>query len=365
MAVIGDILKEPELNWKRIDDTDLRIKFEGSWARLASSVENYNKTAMGCRKGGLNSTCSFSFKGTGLNVIGMSATSYTDEIEITIDDTVETFSAKKDASPNVGQVLLYQKKDLENKIHNVTIKNIKASSNAATYDFRIDAFDIENGDFINSIGFPLPQPENGYQRIDDSDQKISFIGNWERYTDSSDYNGSSMRLSGKSIGSMCKFRFFGTSFILLGLTGKTYTDRIKIEVDGIEDYFSSVSPSNQYNAILYRKDNLPLDKHTVTITHVQNSSNINIYEFAIDAIDIENNGYLLGTEVYIPVNFNGVQVISSEYEKDSIIRKDYIGTLEECSLATLSVLENSNKVSNNSVKDINIRTVSDDKFILE
>lgn len=69
--------------------------------------------------------------------------------------------------------------------------------------------------------------------------------------------------------------------------------------------------------------------------------------------------------VKIPNEFNKVQITSQNYEDECVVRKDYIGTLEDCSLASIDVLETSNKVSNNEVKDYKIRTISDDKFILE
>lgn len=67
----------------------------------------------------------------------------------------------------------------------------------------------------------------------------------------------------------------------------------------------------------------------------------------------------------IPTNISEVQINSKDYVNDNILRKDYIGNLEESSLASIDILEISNKVSNNDIKSFNIRTNSDDKFILE
>lgn len=64
-------------------------------------------------------------------------------------------------------------------------------------------------------------------------------------------------------------------------------------------------------------------------------------------------------------NKNGLQLLSQTYDIDNVLRKDYIGNLEDCNIATYKILENINKVSNNEIKQTSIKTISEDKFILE
>ncbi len=43
-AKVGDVLKEPEPDWKRFDDTDSNIRYTGPWFHNSNTVGDSNNT---------------------------------------------------------------------------------------------------------------------------------------------------------------------------------------------------------------------------------------------------------------------------------------------------------------------------------
>lgn len=123
-AIIGDQLLKPEKGWKRYDDRNPLIKYIGSW-NIETGNSDYNKTQHFTTYGtqaAIDSYYSFNFKGTKLRIISPKWETSSSKIEVTIDgEILETYSAHN--TKRQRQTVIYEKVGLEDKIHEVIIKN--------------------------------------------------------------------------------------------------------------------------------------------------------------------------------------------------------------------------------------------------
>lgn len=134
MPSVGDRLIEPETGWKRYDDTHPAIKYNGSWTKVANATGNHLSTESYSNVTG--SSLSFKFKGKSLRIIGAFANIRSNNIEITIDNKVEYYNQYN--STTIRQVLLFEKLNLRDDEHLVTIKLIDSQF------IDIDAIDIDS-----------------------------------------------------------------------------------------------------------------------------------------------------------------------------------------------------------------------------
>ncbi|MFB7157412.1 Ig-like domain-containing protein [Lysinibacillus sp. NPDC056232] len=142
-AKIGDQLLKPEKGWKRYDDSNPIIKYIGSWD-IVSGHSDYNKTQHFTTyntQAAIDSYFTFNFKGTKLRIISPAWNTSSSNIEVIIDGKIiETYSAYSNKQQR--QTLIYEEVGLEDKIHEVVIKN------KTTKYLILDAIDID-GELIN------------------------------------------------------------------------------------------------------------------------------------------------------------------------------------------------------------------------
>ncbi|MFI8680063.1 hypothetical protein [Bacillus thuringiensis] len=268
---VGDVLKEPELGWKRFDDTDINIKYTGPWSRASGYTYYYNQSLSykSSEQGNENTKCEFTFSGTGIRVIsqyGSNQTFYRGSIKITIDGSAETYTI----SPKVAgtQILAYEKLNLLSGNHTVVIE---------AQDNIIDAIDILGGALLTTVkvGDVLKEPEPDWKRFDDMDSNINYTGDWMVHQSSSDiyYNNSIHMKSYSMPGTYgIQFTFSGTGLRLIAVKSGTTSFKgnlTKVTIDGVdagtfEMYESSINVL--YQCILFEKLNLAPGSHTVTIS---------------------------------------------------------------------------------------------------
>ncbi|WP_238916975.1 Ig-like domain-containing protein [Clostridium sp. YIM B02555] len=153
---------------------------------------------------------------------------------------------------------------------------------------------IENGSAVNAA-----ITADGWQRYDDTDKRLLYTKNIMGSISSVHYNGStSVIIPGESV----KFTFYGTKLrvVCAEWSNKSTKNVIKID-DNISDTFSSYhSNSGSVSQIVtYEKENLPKAFHKVTITVPNDEVNKNL---ELDAIDIDNTGYLIGNNESITLD---------------------------------------------------------------
>ncbi|HDR7363255.1 hypothetical protein [Bacillus toyonensis] len=166
-AKVGDVLKEPEPDWKRFDDTDSNIRYTGPWFHNSNAVGDSNNTLSykNSDHGTEPTKCEFVFSGKGIRIISkyINSTSYRDSIKITIDGSSETYTLSPKSV--ILQCLVYEKLDIAPGIHTVVIE---------AQDNIIDAIDVLGGellspDLIKKPKVSLYEKESGKIFVDDFD----------------------------------------------------------------------------------------------------------------------------------------------------------------------------------------------------
>lgn len=142
MATIGDQLLQPESGWKRYDDTDNNITYEGTYNTWDGSV-CYNSSLHYTTTGRTSVKVKFNFTGSTIAIIAYSDLTYANDIVIRIDNNEKSFSEKFSTH---AQTLVYKNTTLQNKEHFVIITSPVVGLKDG-WNFTIDAIDIdENGE---------------------------------------------------------------------------------------------------------------------------------------------------------------------------------------------------------------------------
>ena len=144
MAILYDILKTPEIGWSRIDNSDLRIQYTGTWNKYSNSGY-YNGSMQGTT--GLNSKAIFYLYSSKLRIISCMNSDRPLLEDIIIDDNSYTFSEYN--SSVKSQVIVYEKIDLVKTFHKVTLNNTVAGKY-----LNLDAIDLDDdGRFLTEAEF--------------------------------------------------------------------------------------------------------------------------------------------------------------------------------------------------------------------
>ncbi len=137
-AKIGDQLNLPEIGWKRYDDSNSRILYNGNkWIHGTGSSYEYTGTIAATQYYG--DTINFKFYGTKLRIVGEKFRNSDTETVISIDGVQAKYG-----EANTGAVqpinLVYEKLNLSLGVHDVTITK---GTNQNSY-IRLDAIDIDS-----------------------------------------------------------------------------------------------------------------------------------------------------------------------------------------------------------------------------
>ncbi|WP_252226970.1 Ig-like domain-containing protein [Clostridium sp. ZBS2] len=172
-----------------------------------------------------------------------------------------------------------------------------------TNAFADDNFEIGTSNLNNTVensakvGDKLIHPEKTWRRYDDTFTNIKYSSNIKASEEDGNYMNTYHGVYKTKLGETIKFNFTGDKIRLIGLVSSNYTHKIKIEIDGQEDYFDANLNSTKYNdtfsAVMYSKENLSEGVHCVVITHIEYIENLLTYDFRLDAIDIDENEELL------------------------------------------------------------------------
>ncbi len=155
--------------------------------------------------------------------------------------------------------------------------------------------------FAATVGEQLLEPEEGWQRIDDTDENISYVGEeWEVWTlDPGNYNSTSHYFYDNADSQYIKFRFYGNKIRLIMPTNHKdtpYTNCLEVYLDGIQYTCDLHTKDIVYNTdcrtLVFEKLELENEIHEV-ILHTQNK------RFTLDAIDINEDGYMVKDSINI------------------------------------------------------------------
>lgn len=151
---------------------------------------------------------------------------------------------------------------------------------------------IQTVDAAN-VGQALTSPETGWKRIDDSDSYIKY-SNFTVLNDYASWNGSYRYANIPN--SKALFYFYGSKLRILSTiwgdgTGVTGSSNIKVFIDEVEYSYSSYGTTTVQQNLALDVNNLTLGNHKVEIITQDN------YSVNFDAIDIDDNGYLIPIKV--------------------------------------------------------------------
>ncbi|HDK7156466.1 TPA: Ig domain-containing protein [Clostridium botulinum] len=138
-AKVGDVLKEPEIGWKRYDDKNNNISYIGNW-RTSTESGSLKWNGSNQISNIINDKIQFKFTGDKIRIITSTAIANSNNIKIKIDnDIIDAINMK---TTNINyQALAYEKAGMVNKEHSLEIINL-------TNDYiTLDAIDIDkNGE---------------------------------------------------------------------------------------------------------------------------------------------------------------------------------------------------------------------------
>lgn len=143
-AVVGDVLKSPEIGWKRYDDNHEKLIYEkGKWVRYTTNAApaDYKKGSMGAKKN-VTSKLEFWFIGSKINIITNREPTYTKNALVKIDG-IDQGNLMSNGTAQ-AQTLAFKKEGLAFGIHKVEILITNTPYNVVTYNLRIDAIDIDS-----------------------------------------------------------------------------------------------------------------------------------------------------------------------------------------------------------------------------
>ena len=137
------------------------------------------------------------------------------------------------------------------------------------------------------VGERLQQPEAGWIRFDDVDTKINYVGVWTIGSNSSDVYYNSTISDSKRINDYYEFYFIGTKLRIVDALANNRSSNVEVEIDGVVESYSNISSTTIRAVLVYEKLDLPYGLHKVKVTNKASGS------IALDAIDIDDDGYLL------------------------------------------------------------------------
>ena len=146
MANVGEQLLQPESGWIGFDDSNINIKYDSNWMYITSTFF-YNSTIHYCHLD--NGVMTFYVYGTKIRIFGNSSNAYTTKNIITIDgndELLNCYSDIDDGANSAYQRLLYEKLDLEKKIHKIEIKTDTESGKKFCIAF--DRLDIDEDGYM-------------------------------------------------------------------------------------------------------------------------------------------------------------------------------------------------------------------------
>ena len=141
-----------------------------------------------------------------------------------------------------------------------------------------------------AIGDQLMQPESGWRRYDDEHPGFQRNGTWSRYSNVLCYGGS--YYFSQQLNSSIIFKIYSDKIRIISPVSRFQSSDITIKIDGVEvAHYNTYATSNvQHQTLVYEKVGLSFDYHVIELIN-----NINNKELVVDAIDIDEDGYIIAS----------------------------------------------------------------------
>ncbi|MCM3273305.1 hypothetical protein [Paenibacillus elgii] len=147
-----------------------------------------------------------------------------------------------------------------------------------------------------TVGQELKTPEAGWKRYESNDQKVLQSGTWTLVSNANHSNGAYLWSS--SAGSSLSFKFYGSKMRLITAMATDRNTLAQVTVDGTVYSYSEYKNTVQYQTLVFELAGLSTGPHTVKISAVGLTS--------LDAIDIDDTGYLIDSNISAPTNLSAI-----------------------------------------------------------
>lgn len=139
---------------------------------------------------------------------------------------------------------------------------------------------VNGGNKMATIGQVLTTPEVGWKRIDDSDSRITYVGNaWQII--------SNIHLTYVATNSI-KFNFTGSKIRIIGAYDSTWAaTNVMIYIDGVSYIYDQSVGGALFSKLLFEKSDLQNGEHSIVITGTASVNST--HWFGLYAIDIDDN----------------------------------------------------------------------------
>lgn len=149
-----------------------------------------------------------------------------------------------------------------------------------------------------TVGQQLLAPETGWRRYDNTDKKITVDDSGTVQVGSYYYGGSNVNVARQFTEPNYKFNFYGTKLRIIATKHWLQSDNVEVNIDGIPFFYSAYSATAADILLLFEKTGLEYKNHFVSIYN-RSSDQGNKYGVTLDAIDIDDTGYLV---LFAPTN---------------------------------------------------------------
>ncbi|MFT8352096.1 Ig-like domain-containing protein, partial [Clostridium saccharoperbutylacetonicum] len=173
--------------------------------------------------------------------------------------------------------------------------------------FADDSYEIGTVNYSATVGSQLTSPEKGWKRADDTNSSIKYDGNWSTTNNATRYKGALHYTAQK--GASVSFKFYGTKLRYICETWSPYPSNVSIKIDDLPNGNINQSLGVNYQCVAYEKINLPLGIHNVVVKMPNEGSWM--YGW-LDAIDIDDTGYLVNTTESITLDKSAINLTQDD-----------------------------------------------------
>lgn len=178
-------------------------------------------------------------------------------------------------------------------------------------------FSVQTNTYAAAVGDKLTAPEAGWTRYDDTNPAIVYTDGYDvsyRWVNANLYNGSASPNANDNKPATSKgkvrFKFVGTKFRIIAVGGSNRASNVDIYVDGVKNSFAlnKTSTTDNWQTLSYEVLDLKYGVHEIVMNNFVPSTT-SWTPFGLDAIDIDDTGYLINTNLSAPVNLSAAAAI--------------------------------------------------------
>lgn len=243
---VGQVLSAPETGWKRYEQTDSNLTYVGTWTDY-SGVKLYSTT--------IGSTIKFNFTGDRIRILSGRYTTWSSNIKINIDG-LDYFYSQASGTESTSQVVLFEKLDLMNGEHYVTIEVLEAK------EASLDCIDIVDSGVLK----PFKVIENRilFSHETGKASAIGFVPSSDVYTFSPINKGVNVALSNDNL-TMTTTGTWSDTWVKATVSkssGKWYWE---LTISAIDDIHFGVSTTSAFTGQTITAEQLTWRSYNATI----------------------------------------------------------------------------------------------------